>query len=916
MAGESPDRSEQQKSSGETTPGERDPRLAVVRSEGVSSEGRTDQPTAVFRTPSSESSRSSSSSGDGDRGTGRVTGRGSDSHRGSHVGAGEDTDTDGDAPGAGSGSRTATESGAPEGRPSGGGDRLREAVTAWHSGTDEPGKDAVSGSAEADADDRLAGSDTPEVARGATEVVDEGARRSVAPAPRKSVDVESAVGPDAGGRGGRGGRGGGGGGGGNSGEDGARARAPRWAATRTAEGDDATAAEDEATAEGPDGAEAIASADAAGAGEDGGDEGNRTPAGKPVAVGTALPRSAVDQPTTALKITPPVAAPKQAVKPSTATSRPGTDRTGSDREGSEREAERTTALRVTAPPSGSAKPGQGPAAKPAAESDDRPDAEGAAGSTPPSGGGGVAAPAPPVAGAASASEPKSASKSASGPDSASASASKPGPGRASGGAPESAAESAAERTSTFVPLRRDDAPSASKSAPPGRYAAAPSVSVAEPERTRQQPMPPKPPLDLLAELTNTPPPPQTPVRTLLRRVRIWTPLVVLLLIVFAVVQTMRPLPENTLSLTAEPAYTFEGAAPQLPWPAKGQAYMAASGLGALGSSGEQKPVPIASVTKSMTAYVILKNHPLKPGEEGPVIEIDAKGESDGQLDKTDNESTLNTVKKGDKISLRDALAAIMIPSANNIARQLARWDSGSEKAFVEKMNAAAEELGMENTTYTDPSGLDATTVSTAEDQVKLGLKLVEIKALTDITKLPEWTDPSGRTWRNYNELPPFDGALGIKTGSTTKAGGNLLFAAHKMVGDTDQLIVGAVLAQYDTPILGTAIKESKELMLATQDALKNATVVEKGQVVGLVEDGLGGSVPVVATKDVRAVGWSGLTVKLELTDGGKVLPHEAAPGTVVGSLTVGEGASQVAVPVALQQELAEPGFGARLTRLG
>jgi D-alanyl-D-alanine carboxypeptidase len=258
----------------------------------------------------------------------------------------------------------------------------------------------------------------------------------------------------------------------------------------------------------------------------------------------------------------------------------------------------------------------------------------------------------------------------------------------------------------------------------------------------------------------------------------------------------------------------------------------------------------------------------------------------------------------------------MIPSANNIARQLARWDSGSEKAFVEKMNAAADELGMTNTTYTDPSGLDATTVSTAEDQVKLGLKLVEIKALMDITKLPEWTDPSGKKWRNYNELPPYNGALGIKTGSTTKAGGNLLFAAHKMVGDTDQLIVGAVLAQHDTPILGTAIKASKDLMLATQDALKNATIVKKGQVVGVVEDGLGGSVPVVATKDVQAVGWSGLTVKLELTNGGKALPHEAAAGTVVGSLTVGEGASQVTVPVTLQEDLVEPGFGAKLTRLG
>ncbi|WP_338672168.1 hypothetical protein V1460_04020 [Streptomyces sp. SCSIO 30461] len=492
----------------------------------------------------------------------------------------------------------------------------------------------------------------------------------------------------------------------------------------------------------------------------------------------------------------------------------------------------------------------------------------------------------------------------------------------SGSTPD--AEPASERTSRFVPLRRDDSPASSASAPSSAATAtAPPASPAqipasltEPERTKQQPLPPKPPLDLLAELTNTPPPPQTPLRTALRRVRIWTPLAVLLLIIFAIVQMVRPLPNPTLSLTANPTYTFEGSAPQLPWPSEGQAAMSAAGLGSLGTYGEQEPVPIASVTKAMTAYVILKDHPLKRGEDGPMIEIDAKGEQEGQLDKTDNESTLNTVKEGDKISLRDALSAIMIPSANNIARQLARWDSGSEAAFVEKMNAAAKELGMADTTYTDPSGLQATTVSTAEDQVKLGLKLVEIPALMDITKLPKWKDHTGREWRNYNDLVPYDDSLGIKTGSTTKAGGNLLFAAHKMVGDTDQLIVGAVLAQYGVPILGTAINASKEIMLATQDALKNATIVKKGQVVGSVQDGLGGSVPVVATEDVTAVGWSGLTVKLKLTDGGKTLPHAAKAGTAVGTLTVGEGASQVKVPVALQSDLIEPGAGEKLTRVG
>ncbi|WP_405616489.1 hypothetical protein [Streptomyces sp. NBC_01508] len=467
----------------------------------------------------------------------------------------------------------------------------------------------------------------------------------------------------------------------------------------------------------------------------------------------------------------------------------------------------------------------------------------------------------------------------------------------------------AERTSKFVPLRADEVRAAAPGSPAG-------AGVAEAERTRQQPMPPLPPLDLLAELTNKPAPPETPTRTVVRRVKIWTPLLVLVLIIFAVAQAVRPLPESSLSLTAKSAYTFEGDQPALPWPGEGQGFMAATGLGTVDSFGEQKAVPIGSVAKAMTAYVVLKDHPLKKGAEGPSITVDAKAEEDGGLD-AQGESTLNTVKEGDKLTQQDALAALMIPSANNIARLLARWDAnGSEEAFVKKMNDTAEELGMKNTKYTDPSGLDATTVSSAEDQVKLGQELVEIEALMDITKLPEWTDPSGKVWRNYNTLVPYDGALGIKTGSTTKAGGNLLFAAHKMVGETDQLVVGAVLGQHKSPIIDTVNAVSKDVMLATRDELESATIVKKGTVVGEVDNGMGTTVPVVATQDVKAVGWSGLTVKLELTDDGEAVPQSAAAGTHVGTLSVGEGKSQVKVAVALQGDLAEPTFGDKLTRVG
>ncbi|MET7477203.1 D-alanyl-D-alanine carboxypeptidase [Streptomyces sp. NPDC005648] len=470
-----------------------------------------------------------------------------------------------------------------------------------------------------------------------------------------------------------------------------------------------------------------------------------------------------------------------------------------------------------------------------------------------------------------------------------------------------------ERTSRFVALKPLDDPATRTKRPTPADATAPVPQVG-PERTTQQPLPPKPPLDLLAELTNTPPPPQTPVRTIIRRVKIWTPLVLLLVVVFAIVQAVRPLPTPTLALTAADSYTFDGSKAELPWPSEGQGRLDINGIGTMGTFGKQTPVPIGSVAKAMTAYIVLKDHPLKPGQEGEKITVDALAEKEGGYDK-DNESTLNTVKKGDVLTEKQALSAIMIPSANNIARLLARWDAGSETAFIKKMNDTAKELGMTGTTYTDASGLKETTVSTAEDQVRLGNQLVKIQALMDITKLPSWVDPSGTKWPNFDKLVPYNGAIGIKTGTTTKAGGNLLFAATKEVGGETVTVVGAILGQHTAPIIDTVNAVSKKAMLAAQDALRSAKIVKKGTVVGYVDDGLGGHTPVVVTKDVTAIGWNGFKVKLSF-DADDV-PHTAKAGAAVGTLTVGDGTSgAVKVPVALQKDLTEPGFTAKLKRLG
>ncbi|MDG9719981.1 D-alanyl-D-alanine carboxypeptidase [Streptomyces sp. DH24] len=505
-------------------------------------------------------------------------------------------------------------------------------------------------------------------------------------------------------------------------------------------------------------------------------------------------------------------------------------------------------------------------------------------------------------------------KPASGAKPGSKSGSKPGPAPQPGAEDNAKAEppgsgpvADAERTSRFVALRPLDGPR------PAADATRP-VPQFGPERTTQQPLPPKPPLDLLAELTNTPPPPETPLRTLVRRVKIWTPLVLLLVIVFAVVQSVRPLPQPTLDLTAQDGYTFDGGKVEIPWPTAGQAALDVQGIGSFGSSGEQKPVPIASVAKVMTAYLILRDHPLKSGAEGPKIKIDQTAEDQSEAGQ---ESTVK-VTAGDAITEREAVESILIASANNVARLLARWDAGSEKAFVAKMNDAAKDLGMTNTTYTDPSGLNNTTVSTAVDQVKLAKAAMKQPVFREVAAMMSYDDYKGVNHSNWNQLVGHNGVVGIKTGTTTSALGNLVFAAKKEIGGETRTIVGAVVRQpaggTDNTILSAALTAGDRLIRAAQDALESATILKKGTVVGYADDGLGGRTPVAVTEDVKAVGWAGLSVKL--TFAGTDLPHTAKAGTVVGTLTVGDGTSSaVKVPVALQADLVEPGFTDKLTRI-
>jgi D-alanyl-D-alanine carboxypeptidase (penicillin-binding protein 5/6) len=264
----------------------------------------------------------------------------------------------------------------------------------------------------------------------------------------------------------------------------------------------------------------------------------------------------------------------------------------------------------------------------------------------------------------------------------------------------------------------------------------------------------------------------------------------------------------------------------IPWPADGQSAAEVEGLGSLGTQGAQTPVPIASVAKVMTAYVVLTDHPLAAGESGPEITVDAQAQDES----TGTDQSSAPVRAGQLLSERELVELMLIPSGNNIARLLSRWDAGSQDTFVTKMNHAAAELGMSRTEYTGASGVEDSTTSTAADQLLLARAVMKNDVFRTIVATQRVKiDGVPGTVTNTNTLLGRSGVIGIKTGSTTAAGGALMWAAEAQTGTGTRLILGVVLHQNSGQSPGegldVALNASQKLIDGIQQALQSSTGV-------------------------------------------------------------------------------------------
>jgi D-alanyl-D-alanine carboxypeptidase (penicillin-binding protein 5/6) len=243
------------------------------------------------------------------------------------------------------------------------------------------------------------------------------------------------------------------------------------------------------------------------------------------------------------------------------------------------------------------------------------------------------------------------------------------------------------------------------------------------------------------------------------------------------------------------------------WPQQGQAALVL-GSGRPAASPHEQPVPIASLAKVMTAYLTLERYPLSGAEDGFTITVTAEQAQAEAEDRSQNQSVV-AVQAGEELTERQLLEALLVPSGNNIARMLAVRVAGSEARFIAEMNDEARALEMDHTTYTDPSGFDPGTVSTAADQLRVFQRAMRFPVFRQIISMDSVTLPVAGTLTNFNPLIA-QGYSG-KTGSDAAAGGCLAFFTRVTVAGRRLTAVGVVLGQGE----GT---DTSEILAAAGDA--------------------------------------------------------------------------------------------------
>jgi D-alanyl-D-alanine carboxypeptidase len=182
-------------------------------------------------------------------------------------------------------------------------------------------------------------------------------------------------------------------------------------------------------------------------------------------------------------------------------------------------------------------------------------------------------------------------------------------------------------------------------------------------------------------------------------------------------------------------------------------------------------MPMASTTKIMTALVTIENADLGDTVNVPMEAVGIEGSS-------------AYLRGGEVLTVEELLYALMLQSANDVAATLAYHIGGSTQGFADMMNAKAESLGLRDTHFTNPHGLDDKEHYTTARELAVitaeALKNDDLKEIVSTDKITFANDERRRTYINHNKLlHMYDGCIGVKTGFTKKSGRCLVGAAER-----------------------------------------------------------------------------------------------------------------------------------------
>lgn len=385
--------------------------------------------------------------------------------------------------------------------------------------------------------------------------------------------------------------------------------------------------------------------------------------------------------------------------------------------------------------------------------------------------------------------------------------------------------------------------------------------------------------------------------------------ILLLVVAYCVLTISRPFSELTPAVSSSKLHLTTPST-YIPWPNYGQSALGLSSGQVIASHGDSTPVPMASAAKIITALCVLDKKPLAGGAQGPTITLSDADQS--LYDKyVAEDGSVVAVRSGQTITERQALEAMLLPSANNIADTLAIWAFGSIGAYTNYANSYLQTKGLNGTHIgSDASGFLPDSTSTAIDMVKLGGLAMQNTALAQIVGERTATIPGIGTVYNVDTLLGSNGIVGIKTGNNDQDGGVFVGAATVTIGGKTVTVISAIAGGSN---LNQVLDDSANILAVARTSFTQTAVVSKGEILGTYVQADGSSLQAVASQDLNVTMLHGDTVNAQVhlqsisynTKAGQTVGHINVPATTF------DGPQNI--PLVLKQNPIKPTVWYRLT---